>query len=491
MSTSATSLGSSYLDERANELNNVIRNTASTYCDATHPCLGYDDLVAEGRSKLAEMVANETWKRFVDKPRYEFFAFFKTAVNNHIKSLVVRYRLTSKRGYDSVNQRKQVDLSIDAEDGITEISDRESNESIQALENSAISEDLKNILDPVEFIICQQQVCPNAAAMVLAYTDTRGTSRKLKVTAKYRAAGIGVPLSFYNRKLASINRKIKVYMQNPDKDSTFWSHVKQLEQVFGIQMPPSIDKVVVRRMMAIAARDQYDRVTEEVSEHLKAINVPVPEMDKGTSTLRCYGILYKASDRACQSCDLNSACSIAAQNLGLGNINISSQLMPKGQLRCATSLAGQQTSPENASTAEVSEPLSESVVSDSGSVPNVETAESDIPANQGSIPIDYYSVTGQILLYLDGKISKTRSHDSVYYFIRKKSRKPSYIFSYIGQSRRVEDVIPLRVCNPSATLALQLVKVRGGYYIPSNITYDGAIAIVESHINERGNETAE
>ncbi len=78
------------------DINRLAQSIATKYTDNTCPQLNYDDLVAECNMKLATIITKGKVETIPN--RVEFFKYIKTVFNNHVKSLVSKYRLTLKRG---------------------------------------------------------------------------------------------------------------------------------------------------------------------------------------------------------------------------------------------------------------------------------------------------------------------------------------------------------------------------------------------------------
>ena len=95
------------LDEMMPDLQRVIASVAQDYCDTTTPHLHFDELMGEGNLKLAEIITKGILISDKCPTRHSFFAFFKTAVNNHTRSRVQKYRFTEKRTGQKPPPREQ------------------------------------------------------------------------------------------------------------------------------------------------------------------------------------------------------------------------------------------------------------------------------------------------------------------------------------------------------------------------------------------------
>jgi hypothetical protein len=84
-------------DEMQDDLERLIAKVARQYTDQSCPELNYDELVAEGRAKLATSCATNVSPLKSIPTRSRFFALFAASLNNHVRSLVHKFRFTEKR----------------------------------------------------------------------------------------------------------------------------------------------------------------------------------------------------------------------------------------------------------------------------------------------------------------------------------------------------------------------------------------------------------
>lgn len=97
------------------DLEGLIKFLARRFGAEGHYALDPQELEAEGRMVFARLVAKAD-----DLSIDEFKAVFKTSLVNHLKSLLEKYRYTSKRGYvaahDGQDQQVQSDTYVDLSD---------------------------------------------------------------------------------------------------------------------------------------------------------------------------------------------------------------------------------------------------------------------------------------------------------------------------------------------------------------------------------------
>jgi hypothetical protein len=74
----------------------LIAGLANPYVDCSNPMLHFDELKAECRAKVARILHDGVLSKC--PTRAKVFAFIKTALKNHIRSLVLKHTFTLKRG---------------------------------------------------------------------------------------------------------------------------------------------------------------------------------------------------------------------------------------------------------------------------------------------------------------------------------------------------------------------------------------------------------
>jgi hypothetical protein len=109
--------------------------------------------------------------------------------------------------------------------------------------------------------------------------------------------------------------------------------ITRLEEAFGIQLPESLEKHIIRRALTLAAIDQFDKVrdNQQIKDDLALVGAKIPEERCGG--LACYGVLYQKNNRSCIACGLDTACNAEAANFGLGEVTLSPQLLKSRGIR--------------------------------------------------------------------------------------------------------------------------------------------------------------
>lgn len=423
--------------------------------------------MAECHKKIAEIVTSGKWKSFENKPRGEFFAWLKTAFNNHIKSIVVRHRLTAKRGYDPYNKKKNVDVSIDDPEFSIQVSDRNvfgDDELVQSGEVQSWLVDIEPLLTPIEVLVLRQIVCPNRLSYLYARVTPGNSKRSIVISKINLAAGIGLDVDTYNSIEKSVRKKVDKYYMDPQEDDIlFNSSVRALEKAFDLQIPPNIERVVIQRLITLAARDQYEIVDDNIRVHMRNIGARVPELQGNSNLLKCFGILYKADHRACISCSMHDQCRAQAQNIGLGSVTISPKLLgAKGQR------------------------ISTVCITDSNAKVDVieDTVDVQIVENQDGPEIDNDQRNEEIVTYLASKMKRVMNKSETLFRFNDKLSHGKVRYIFIIKDRASGGPFMLRFCKPTEAMKDKLTKNNAGYYLPATATADEACRLIEQHINE-------
>lgn len=459
------------LDEMMPDLQRVIATVSKQYCDTTTPHLHFDELMGEGNAKLSELITKGELERQTN--RYDFFRFFKASVNNHARSRVQKYRFTEKRTGQKPPPREQrfkpavkpgdeeeereeyhknVDLSLDDPDLGIQVPDRQHSTEPEDKDVdwgfAPTSAEYAYSLTPVEKLVFHEMISPSAHARCHAEMDAMRKTNHAKVSIKIKfahmAEGIGLSTELFEDAVLSIRNKIKQYRMitedQHEKVARENAIVAQLKQVFGLQIPPDMDGMVIRRMLTMAARDQFDKVNAQVSEMLTDVGAKVPRT-AGGDKLTCYGVLYQRNCRQCNTCDLRHSCAVEAANLGLTKMTFSPKLLGARQQR----------------------------------IPAFLPRESSEVAKQINT-MDEAEIVG----HLDETYQKAERNGQTFYYHRVgNEKKRRYLFC-------VERVSPLklRFCNPSEALKKQLVGKQKTWCAGENAPLSAVIALIEQHGKE-------
>lgn len=327
------------MEEMDHDIRQLAASISRKYTDVSCPQLQYEDLHAECMYKLSFCLTRNKIDPIPN--RREAFKYIKTVFNNHVKSLVSKYRMTAKRGgkrSEDLSEEnagvytKNVDLSVDDADHNLQIADPGGEWSSA----SSFIDDIAIFLTPAELMVLKEYNQPSARTMHYASLDAAigqvvgEESNKVKVKTHHFARGLGVETIALKEILANLGKKIKdIQMSESSDEAISWNRaITRLEEVFGIEIPESLEKLVIRRILTIAARDQYDSKVADntpVQEDLELVGAKVPESRGGH--LSCRGVLFQKTHRTCIACGLNKVCSVESANFGLGDITLSPRLL--------------------------------------------------------------------------------------------------------------------------------------------------------------------
>lgn len=454
------------------DIDNVISSIAGRYKDPTCPPLNYQDLVAEGNLKLAQLCDKGLITRLPRNPwptRAEWFKFFKTVVNNHVKGLVHKNRGTIKRTGHSIptkeernnpmrESNKPIELSIDDPETHLQLSEQSCDHSAEEHELMA---HVKAKLTPIENLVLEQLLQPNNEAWFWAVYDSfrGGKIDRLKVCVKYehQAKGLGIDLEQF---LLVQQRLKEKYMLARDEqaDVKYNLALQSLSTIFNLQVPDSIkvEKDTIARMFTMVARRECEKVNDDVVEMLKLIGAR-PPMSRADFPDACFGVMFDAENSVCARCGAREACQADALTHGIdGTIAYSPKLMGSKTVRTMV-LTGKPAQPNDESAPELC------VVHDSDN----KIVERD----------------DEIMSFIRDSFVERRSKNNTYLDYKEVNAnvKARYIFWVERKHRLV-----LRFCNPSDALKKVLVKHKNkGFYLPDNLSAVDAIKLINRHARER------
>jgi hypothetical protein len=448
------------LEEMNDDLERLIAKVARQYTDQSCPELHYDDLVAEGRFKLAQTIDKQGFERAYT--RSKFFAFFSVNLNHHICSLVQKYRFTEKRTgvkppakgekFTGENRIKTAEVRLD---------DEEINLQVAALpceaeknhEVAELMEDWEQVLSVKEVTVFRQLTHPNVHALELAKLDARigkkqGAKLNIKIKYEHLADGIGFTLQEFEEAVLRVREKILKYraMTQTEEQARIQrsAAIAQLEVAFNLQIPKTIDDIIVRRLLTIAARDNYDKVKDspDIQTWLEIAGAKLPKMQG--DVLECRGVLHNKNSCICSSCGYKTACAAECANYGLGKITISPRLLGAKQIRVPAILPDD---PNSAAT----------------------------PATNDE--------TMEIVAYLEENFKKVvRKGHACYAHMEKLDNEnfPRLLFQIDTNGAEFR----LRFCKPGETLRKSLRYENKCYYVPSNLSVGETIALIDTHSKE-------
>lgn len=437
------------LEEMQDDIDGLAHKLSVKYTDQSCVQLHYDELVADCAYKLAKVIDRGDVERLPN--RHEFFKYIKTVFNNHVKSQVGRWRLTRKRGgqrrnedgddtHVSLHPVKNSDVHTDDPDQHMQLADPAS----LWRDASSFIEDISCYLTPIEQMILREFDEPGARTLAHATIDASvgrkiGEQPTLKIEFKHYAAGLGLELEVFKSVLARLGSKVKQLRMNDLNDQPIeWNlAVSRLEELFEVQIPESLEKPVIRRLLTLAAVDQFNKVgaNPQAKADLQTIGAKVPEL-KSNRTLSCFGVLYQRNNRACAACQLKQACGAEAANYGLEDITLSPRLLGAKQVRVPVIVSA---SPEELAC--LSSPRDEEI---------------------------FYWLRSNLELQLgEGEII----------FRHKDTRLTAAVVELCESFK-------LRVVKPSAEVKAALKKAGPSYYLPEDMSAQLAISTLGEHIHQ-------
>jgi len=329
-------------EEMVQDMGNIINKVVAGYVDPSCMELHFEELVAECWLKTTEMNNKGLLRR--SRTRSEYFAQYKTAISNHVCSLVQKYRFTEKRtgvkpppkGQRHVNNGEQVssrpmEVRIDDPDANVQLSEMDSGDDSSAFRE--LLEEVSTRLNYLEQGVLSQLLSPNEEALFYARQEAeigRKADSELRVRIRYEhlARGIGISVEQFRQVHETIKEKcIFMKMNREEEEPRYAAAMATLVQFFGVQIPRSIDEMTRKRALMLAAQHQFDHFKDNpgIIDALTTCNIPVPEVRN--DRFKCFGIMFQKHHRTCENCGVKEACELKASNFGLGEITISHKLL--------------------------------------------------------------------------------------------------------------------------------------------------------------------
>ena len=337
-----------------------------------------------------------------------------------------------------------MELSLDDTDLHLQVADT----SNDAQEFKEVAEDFAALLSEPEQVVFKQLYQPNEMARCLAYLDAHILRPSGKISIKIKhvhlAEGLEMSLELFEETVLRIKQKITAHQSMSDAEQLEKARqsatIAQLKAVFGVQIPPTADDMLVRRLFTIAARDQHTKLNQQVAEMLESIGAKVPRLHK--DMISCYGVLYTAYDRRCQSCGLKKSCYVEAANLGLTKITLSPRLLGARQVRSPVVL------------------------------PIVEGEETPGAASYDE---------AEILSYLDEYFSRFKRGDSIYYGHRTEDADRQVLLFCLGSQTTP---LVIRFCSPSESLKKKLASKGKSWFVPDNAPTATVTGLLDQHAKD-------
>jgi hypothetical protein len=258
-------------------------------------------------------------------------------------------------------------------------------------------------------------------------------------------------------------------MTDKPEDVRYNAALATLENVYGVQVPRTTERVVVSRLFTICARDQIDKFTPDTDKVLRIVGAKPPVLEEGR--LSCFGVLYQKNHRVCQACGLRAACHTEALNYGLGDITLSPKVLGSKNTRFATFTENSTMNSHDQNTP-ASEPATDGEVSNQPA----ETTASAASESKGQK--DPFTTTERdevVLQHLKDHFKPIRFGVAVYY--THKDGKNACIFSIGNEGEK----FALRFCKPSDELKKSLLRKVRSFYAPDDMSADDVVKLVNAH----------
>jgi hypothetical protein len=329
-------------EELVADMQHIIFKVASTYVDATCVELHFEDLVADCWAKTSAMVHRGLLTRC--RNRIEYFKQYKTAILNHVRSLVQRHRFTEKRTgirpppkeerhtVASVSTKPH-EVRIDDPDCGFQLADlAESGSASEGAHYRELLEDVNSRLDHDGRSVLGQLLSPNGEALFVAWYEAHrglapGQPLRVKIRQEHLAKGVNMDLDKFQGIRDQIKRKCSFMKDHQEDDPRQLAAMATLVQFFGVQIPRSISETVRKRALTVAAQHQYDRIKDDegIKEALRICGIPLPVVRN--DRFECFGVMFLKENHTCENCGVREACEMQAANFGLNLVTMSAKLL--------------------------------------------------------------------------------------------------------------------------------------------------------------------
>ena len=185
------------------EIQRLIGRIVIGYVDPSNPLLHLEELKAECRAKLAQLI--DEGKLEQCPTRAKFFAYLKTAFKSHVRSLIQKHAYCFKRtGVRPLTKEeranptfkhpcppKPVKISLDDPESGLQIASWDTQDRLEDL-----LADFEHNLSAVELLVLRQLIDPNDDAKRLAEAgpgNSRVMKRRRKISSRHLAEGLGMP----------------------------------------------------------------------------------------------------------------------------------------------------------------------------------------------------------------------------------------------------------------------------------------------------------
>lgn len=437
------------LADMQEDINRLANSVALRFTDQTCVFLHTDELVAEAHASLVN-VLEKGWL-FRAKTRAEFFRVLKTSMCNRMRSLVQTYRFTQKRTgikpppkeerHLHFESCKPAEISLDDPDAHLQVGDNTEGMHEDDYDTKELVKEIKLRCNWAVRAVFEQLIEPPLEAFVLAVLDSqRGSPKNVRVLVSHKhiiaAAENVITQEGWQIAVLRIQEITQKLRDMHPEDIRYDAALMALAHLFNVQVPKSVEPVVVRRLFTIAARDNWQKVTPEVEKHLAEVGAVAPKFNR--DAMNCFGVLYQRGHKICEGCGVNIACSTQAANIGLGEVTLSPKLLGAKLRRTPFIL------------------------------PNADAHTPPPTTNLRDM---------QVVDHLWRNYKRVTHGGETYLQLREFSDKQKMLFC-IGDS-----TIPLRLrfCNPGPVLRKQLNFVNKCYYLPDDTAHEDALTFINEH----------
>lgn len=450
-------------DEIHTDTEHLIQNVIRPYIDPGCVNLTEEELTSECRVKIAYLFHNR--KHITIRSRHEFFKYLKTALNNHVKGQVQRHRFTLKRtgirppekGDFLAEHHKPVEISMDDPESHMQIQ-----EELSFDMDEELLKDFCSFLTPLEQLVIQQLCKPNQTTAIHSLIDLwSGRNSTTKISHTHMALGLGMDLGQFLHIRKQLQDRFKDFMATHTEDYQWNASVAYLSSIYSVEVPRGMDRMIVRRLFSLAARNSLKQLTDEVKHHLGQIKARIP-VDNGLG-LSCYGIMYDESHSKCMGCGHRMTCVVETRSLGLDKITPHPTILGR-PLRIPTvnvHVGGQSAERPRTSTRALP------------TIPN-----DDIVDERGI----------EIINFLDSNFKraeqsrKDSSDEKIVSYALKGSDVPKSPILWLDKNP--DGTMSLRFTKPPKDVADKLVKpTPNGLYLPPSLSAKESIKLIEAHAN--------
>ena len=447
-------------DEMVSDMTNIIHKAAAVSVDQSCVELQFDELVSTCWEKTTEMVSKGLVNR--SRNRLEYFKQYKTAILNHLRSLIQKHRFTEKRTGIKPPPKDQRGVFTGAPTKPQEvrIDDPESGFQISNLAAECDSMAMRELMEEVtyrlsylEVGVLQQLMSPNELTLHLAKQDAErgrefGEPLRIRIRHEHLAHGIdkSITVAHFEQVRESLKEKYTLMKINED-DPRRAAALATLLQFFGIQVPQTAEETTRKRALMLAAQHQFDRLSSSpgIKEAMAICGIPVPQVRN--DRFACLGVMFQKHHRTCINCGMRAPCELKAANFGLGEITISHKLLGARHAR----------------------------------VPVIQPTDH----RDTSIALVESEREEELLAFMDENFRAIRHQGELCY--RHKDRTGGQGMQFVFSLGKQVVPFRLRFINPSEELKLGL-KLESGekggrpsYYLPDNLDVEQSLNLIRAH----------